>query len=270
MNTSPSKAAPAQKQQPEKLRRLSPWRVLLAIIVVAGVASGSFFGYRQWKATRSTVSRQPWFAAYVDVTATPTFAFEQMGTTGNRDAILSFIVSSQQDACTPAWGGAYNLDQAGNRLDLDRRIARLQQQGGSIAISFGGQRNKELALGCTDNSKLLNAYQSVVNRYNINTIDLDLENEGLTNGDAAARRATVIAQLQKNRRAAGKPLAVWATLPVTPQGLDENGTNAVTTLLAKGVDLAGVNIMTMDYGSSLASGQNMLTGAESALTQTQR
>lgn len=254
----------------EPQRHLSPWRVLLAIFLVAGLSAGGFFGLRWWRASQADVSHKPWFAAYVDVTATPSFAFENMGATANRDAILSFVVSSPTNACTPTWGGAYTLDQANASLDLDRRIARLQQQGGSVAISFGGLDNQELAVGCTDQTKLLDAYSSVIDRYKINTIDLDLENSGLTDGAADARRATTIAKLQSERRAAGKPLAVWVTLPVTPQGLDENGTNAVAQLLAAHVDLAGVNIMTMDYGSSLASGQNMLTGSESALIATQR
>lgn len=251
-------------------RRLSLWRAALGVLIVAGLVSGSYVGYKQWLANRNQASHEPWFASYVDVTATPTFAFEQVGNASTRDAVLSFIVSDPTSACTPTWGGAYTLDQASGSLDLDRRIARLQQQNGSVAISFGGKDNQELAVTCTDQTKLLQAYQSVIDRYNINTIDLDLEGSGLTNSDAAARRATVIAQLQSARRKEGKQLAVWVTLPVTPQGLSEDGTNAVATLLAKHVDLAGVNAMTMDYGSSLAAGQTMLTGSESALEQTER
>jgi chitinase len=186
-----------------------------------------------------------------------------------RQHSLLFIVALPSDVCTPSWGSTYTLAQASGSLDLDRRIARLQQQGGSVAISFGGLKNDELAVKCTDPDKLLAAYRSVVDQYNINTIDLDLESTGLTNADAGARRATAIASLQTERRAAGKPLAVWATLPVTTQGLAENGTNAVTQLLSKKVDLAGINAMTMDYGSSLATGQTMQSAAESALTQTQ-
>jgi chitinase len=256
--------------KPEKLRRLSPWRVMVGVLILVGLVGSSFFGVKEWKANQSLMSHEPWFAAYVDVTATPTFAFEQMSPGANNDAVLSFIVSSPTAPCVSTWGGAYTLDQARGALDLDRRIARLQQQGGSVAVSFGGLNNKELAVGCTDPAKLLSAYQSVVDRYNINTIDLDLENTGLTDTQAGARRAVAIAKLQSERRAHGKQLAVWLTLPVTPQGLNENGTAAISQLLAKGVDVAGVNVMTMDYGASLTAGQNMLTGSESALTQTKR
>lgn len=251
-------------------RRLSPWRVVLGLCIVAGLSVSSIFGYHQWQNARFNASREPWFAAYVDVTATPTYPFEQVGNSANRDAILSFIVADPKSPCTPSWGGAYTMDQASASLDLDRRIARLQQQGGSVAISFGGLDNQELAVACTNQAQLQAAYQSVVNRYNIDTIDLDLENTGLTNVSAGSRRATALAQLQSARRKSGKPLAIWVTLPVTPQGLSEDGTNAVTQLLKAHVDLAGVNVMTMDYGSSLTSGQNMLTGSESALIQTER
>jgi chitinase len=256
-------------QEPESHRRLSPVRVTVAIIVTVALVAVGVLGLQWWSA-QSAPSDQPWFAGYVDVTATPTFAFEQMGSSATKDAVLSFVVSSPQNACSPSWGAAYSLDQAGSALDLDRRIARLQQQGGSIAVSFGGLANHELAISCTDPTKLEAAYQSVVDRYKINTIDLDLEGDGLTNAAAGLRRAKAIAALQSSRRAAGQSLAVWVTLPVTPQGLSEDGTNAVTQLLANHVDLAGVNAMTMDYGQSLTSGQNMLTGSESALTQVQR
>jgi chitinase len=265
----------ARKQQKvvyddEPQRRLSPWRVMLALLMVAGAISGGMLSFMHWQSARAEVSGKPWFAGYVDVTAKPTFAFEQMGETVSKDAVLSFIVSLPQNPCTPSWGAAYTLDQASDSLDLDRRIARLQQQGGSIAVSFGGLRNDELATKCTDPAKLKAAYQSVVDRYDINTIDLDIEAGNISDTAGGARRAAAIATLQSERRAAGKSLAVWVTLAVTPQGLTEDGTNAISQLLAKGVDLAGVNIMTMDYGQSLKSGQSMLDGSKSALTQTAR
>lgn len=254
----------------EPTRRLSPWRVLLGLTIVASLSTSSVYGMQWWKEAQPVASHEPWFAGYVDVTATPTFAFEQMGSTTNRTAVLSFIVSSPKSVCTPSWGAAYTLDQASGSLDLDRRIARLQEQGGSIAISFGGLINNELAVKCTNEDKLAAAYRSVIDRYKINTIDLDLEGSGLTSADVNNRRAVVIAKLQSEYRAKGKSLAVWATLPVSPHGLSEDGTNAVAQLLAKKVDLAGVNAMTMDYSSSLPSGKSMLDGSKDALNQTQR
>lgn len=258
------------QQHQEPRRRLSFWRVLLALLILSGIGAAVVLGLQKWNTEQPTVARSPWFASYVDVTATPTFAFEQMGTTATHNAVLSFIVSLPSDPCTPSWGGAYTLTQASGTLDLDRRIARLQQQGGNIAVSFGGLLNDELAVKCTDKAKLKAAYKAVIEQYKIDTIDLDLEQTGLTDSVAGARRATVIAELQAEYRASGKSLAVWVTLPVAPQGMTEDGTNAISWLLANKVDLAGINVMTMDYGQSKESGQTMQAASESALTQVHR
>jgi chitinase len=254
-------------------RRLSPLRLVLLCMVLVGLITGGVLGATGrigdiWAARAATQNQ--WFAPYVDVTATPVFTFQSLGSTEHKDAVLAFIVSDPTNPCTPSWGGSYTINQASDDLDLDRRIARLQQQGGNIAVSFGGLKNNELAIGCTDTDKLVSAYESVVDRYNLNTIDLDLENSGLSDTAAGSRRATAIAKLQSERRAAGKQLAVWVTLPVSPQGLSQDGTNAVAQLLQHDVDLAGVNVMTMDYGSSLLSDQTMLTASKNALIQTER
>ena len=251
-------------------RKLSLVRLAFVVALVAAMVGGSYFTTKQVIANIKAGSYTSWFAPYVDVTATPTFAFQNLGSSQQRDAVLSFIVASPYKACTPTWGGSYTLTQADDQLDLETRIARLQQQGGSVAISFGGRDNQELANTCKSSTDLYNAYASVVNHYNINTIDLDLEGNTLSNQAAMQRRASVIASLQKHQRASGKSLAVWLTLPVTPDGLSVNGANAVAQMLSSGVDLAGVNIMTMDFGSSLLPGQNMLSGSESAAIQTQR
>ncbi len=259
-----------EKSSYTTVRKLSLLRLLLVVLIFALIGGGVAYAIRQWNINRVIGPHNPWFASYVDVTATPLYPFENLGTSAHKDVVLSFIVSLPSKPCTPSWGGAYTMNQASASLDLDRRIARLQQQGGSIAISFGGKLNQELANKCTNQQSLLSAYQSVIDRYKVDTIDLDMEGPTLGNSAAMVRRAETIAKLQNERRDHGEKLAVWLTLPVTPQGLSEAGTNAVATMLAKGVDLAGVNIMTMDYGQSLAPGQNMLSGSESAATQTVR
>jgi chitinase len=242
---------------------------MLAIFGLAVIITGSVFGMKQYNASRSATSHDPWFASYVDVTSTPTYAFEQLGETDHKDVVLSFIVASPTKGCTPTWGGAYSLDKAGSSLDLDRRIARLKQLGGHVAVSFGGLRNDELALKCNSVTELVDAYKSVIDRYELNTIDLDLEQGGLTNTTAGARRAEAVAKLQADQRKAGKNLAVWVTLPVAPQGFSEAGTSGIAQLLDKGVDLAGVNAMTMDYGESRGK-MSMIDATKKALTQAHR
>jgi chitinase len=253
----------------ESGRRFSFVRLLLAVLLLGGLTTGYVYGKDYLATTKTTALAQPWFASYVDVTATPTYAFQQMGN-GATNAVLSFIVASPKDTCTPSWGIGYTMDEANASLSLDPRIARLQQRGGSVAISFGGRDNSELATVCTDNDKLVTAYASVINRYNIDTIDLDLEGTTLSDTVSGLRRAQALSTLQAQFRSQGKHLAIWLTLPATTGGFADNGNAAIAQLLANKVDLAGVNVMTMNYGDSLPAGISMGTAAKDALTSAHR
>lgn len=251
-------------------RRLSPLRVGVAIVMTAALAGGGYLGFNTWQSAQAAGQYDPWFAGYVDVTATPTFNFEAPTSDAARDVVLSFIVADRDDECVPTWGTAFTLDEAAKELDLDRRLAGLDQRGGQTVVSFGGLLNDELATVCTDQKKLVGAYASVLDRYDISTIDLDIEASNLTDTKAGERRAKAIATLQKDRRDDGKDLAVWLTLPVAPSGMTKDGTTAVAQMLDAGVDLAGVNVMTMDYGSSRADGDSQSEASIKALKSAHR
>ncbi|MFD4705083.1 chitinase [Gottfriedia sp. NPDC058432] len=256
-------------------KKLSMPRLMLVCLVVVAVGVSYFYRdnivvvskIEKTKKTEKTAAESnPWFAPYVDATLTPQYEFEKID--GN--VVLSFVVAKNKNSAVPSWGGAYSLDQASDDLDIDRRIARLRQKGGEVIVSFGGLSNSELAITTTDVGKIKNAYAKVVKRYDLNTIDVDLEEEGLRNKHAAKLRGEALAKLQQERKKDKKELAIWVTLPVTPQGLTEDGTDAVTTLLRAGVDLAGVNIMTMDYGGSRNSELSMADNSINALKKTHR
>lgn len=193
------------------------------------------------------------FAAYVDVTATPSYPFETPSGPPQSNVILAFVVSAGDHGCTPSWGGAYTLDQAGTDLELDRRLAQLRLTGGEARVSFGGQRGEELSATCTDARALRAAYRSVIDRYDLTSIDLDLEGSSQGDAAAAARRATAVKQVQDAERAAGRSLAVWLTLPVSAAGLTDQGLEVLRSMLSAGVDVAGVNGMTMDFGTAASS-----------------
>jgi chitinase len=259
-----------QNPYSQPVRRLSFVRLLVALLVTAVVVGGGFFGWQIYSASATGNTSGSWFASYVDVTATPTFAFETPATASAKQVVLSFVVASPSGPCTPSWGAAYSLDEASASLDLDRRIARLQDQGGDVAVSFGGLDSHELATTCTSATQLAAAYASVINRYNLSTVDFDVEGAAESDSAANDRRARAIAMVQKQRRSEGKSLAVWLTLPVTQSGLAVDGQGVLRQTLAGKVDLAGVNAMTMDYGSSLTAGTSMLQASEDALVSTQR
>lgn len=250
--------------------RLSATRVSLALLLLAALVAAAVVGFQGWASARLEPRPDPWFAGYVDVTATPTFEFEAPAGDSTRDVMLSFIVADAEDSCVPTWGTAYTLDEAAYELDLDRRIARLVQAGGSVSVSFGGLNNDELASVCTDHASLVDAYEQVLDRYSVTTIDLDIEGDDLRATEAGTRRATALAEVQDARRAAGQELAVWLTLPVATSGLTEEGTDAIAQMLDAGVDLAGVNVMTMNFGKSLDDGETMGEASIRALKETHR
>jgi chitinase len=253
---------------PKSARGLPPRRLVLAVAIGAILTTVGFGGWQWWNTHRASDDHAPWFAGYVDVTTTPQFAFEAPETTEQKDVVLSFIVSSTTNPCEPSWGTHYSLDEASTALDLDRRMARLDWLGGTATVSFGGFLNNELAVVCTDPSELADAYAAVVERYNLATIDLDIEGENLFNTAAGERRAAAIRQVQADRLADGHSLDVWLTLPAATFGMTAEGTTAVAQMLDAGVDLTGVNAMTMNYGASRGPGESMANATMRALTAT--
>ena len=249
-------------------RRLSPLRVGVALAVTVGagyVAVDRTVDALGEDGPAAAPQAQTWFAPYVDVTLVPGTPFEDPTTAPVDDLVLSFVVAGVDDPCQPSWGGAYGLDEAGTALELDRRIARVRQRAGDVIVSFGGVANDELATACEDVDELTQAYGDVVDRYDLPAIDLDIEGAALADADAATRRAEAIAAVQAEREDAGHPLEVWLTLPVDPTGLPDDAVDVVDATLAGGVDLAGVNVMTMDYGESRPEDQTMLDASVAAL-----
>ncbi|HEV7721826.1 MAG TPA: carbohydrate-binding protein [Iamia sp.] len=244
MSSDPTTPVPPTPVPTRRRPRLSLLRSSAAVVVIAAASVGAtqvtLHGAQQ-QARRST----QWFAPYVDVTLPPTFDFQDPLANPNPDVVLSFVVADPEDGCTPSWGAAYDLDAAAAELDLDRRIVRHRERGGDVIVSFGGVANDELAVACTDVDALTEAYGEVVDRYGLQVIDLDIEASGL-DSEAITRRAQAIARVQDG----AERLDVWLTLPVAPQGLTAEGLSVVDAMLAEGVDLAGVNIMTMEFGAS--------------------
>jgi chitinase len=253
---------------PAPRRRLSVPRLLLALAGIAAMGAGGMKGVAIFRADRSLPP--PLVAPYVDATLTPLFPFEDQAALPAQTVVLGFVVADPTSPCSPSWGGYHTLDDARTALDIDRRIARFRQRGGDVLVSFGGAANTELAVGCSDQTSLEGAYRSVIDRYRPATIDLDLEGTALADGDALARRARALKAIQRQRKTSGTPLGIWLTLPVSPSGLSPEAVHAVDVMLYEGVDLAGVNLMTMNYGTSRDSSQSLLEASEAALDATHR
>lgn len=209
-----------------------------------------------------------WFGGYVDLTLVPPYRLADSPSLGSTSTLLSFIVADPADPCEPSWGGVYSLEQANAQLDLDGQVDRFREAGNDVVVSFGGQLGNELATTCTDAEHLAQAYLAVISKYGLDIVDLDVEGPGPADQPAAKRRAAAIAKIQAARDPAA-PLRVWLTLPVAASGLTEEAETSVATMLEAGVDLAGVNIMTMNF-DTLPPGRTMLTESISAAEGTRR
>lgn len=252
----------------EPRRRLSLLRILVACCLLAGLGYGGYLGWKHREATVITSPHQTWFAPYVDVTLPPTYQFQNASANPAQQSILGFVVSDAKAPCTPSWGGTDTLAQANQRLTLGSRIAQLQQDGAQVIASFGGKSHTSLDVACPSVASLTRAYQTVISQYHLSTIDLDVEGSTLDNFQATERRAAAVASLEQTARAQHRKLAVWLTLPVEPDGLQDNALSVVQAMLRARAAITGINIMAMDFGQAPLSGGGMLPEVQSALQAT--
>lgn len=224
-------------------RRLSLVRLAVVLGTVAALTFGGVSGVRSFQDTRAAEASLPWFAAYVDVTASPMHAFETPAEPAERNIVLSFLVAADATTCEATWGGYHTLEDAKSELELDRRLARLGQFDGQVVLSFGGEAGTDLAQAC-DTAGLVEQYQAAISRYAPVAIDLDIEGAALEDPGSRARRVQALAQVQQG---AQQPVPVWLTLPAGEHGLTPAGVEVVREFLEAGVAIAGVNAMTMNF-----------------------
>jgi len=194
------------------------------------------------------------FAPYADVTLVPMVDLAALAAkAATKHFTLAFITADPGGQ--PAWGGyqSYRVGAGGDfETQLTANLGRLRTAGGDAAVSFGGAAGSELAQVITSTSTLTAAYRKVVDAYLLKRIDFDIEGAAVADKASVDRRWQAVAQLQKDLAGAGKSVEVWATLPVLPTGLTADGVYVVQSAVKYGVNLAGVNVMAMDYGDSAA------------------
>lgn len=223
------------------MRRSLPLALVLLAAVPAG-ASAAWFS----------------FAPYTDLAGWPPPKLTAMQRGGGIDRVtLGFVVAEGGTQCTPAWGGYATYPGAGAKAYRRKQVAAFRRAGGDVVVSFGGAAGSELASVCTTPGALAAAYGSVLDAYDADHADFDIEGAAVADPVSNKRRAQAIAMLQRERR----DLRVAYTLPVLPAGLDVNGRATVRAARRGGVRLDLVNVMAMDYGDSAAPDPDGRMGA---------
>ncbi|MFI6581089.1 glycosyl hydrolase family 18 protein [Embleya sp. NPDC050493] len=168
---------------------------------------------------------------------------------GAKYLTMAFIQTPSKGSCTPYWSGDTGMPISQSTFGAD--IATIRAAGGDVIPSFGGytadNTGTEIADSCTNVNSIAAAIQNVVSTYDVSRIDLDIEDNSLTNPAGIDRRNKAIKQVQAWAASTGRPLQIQYTLPTTTQGLAQSGLAVLQNAVSNGTRVDVVNIMTFDY-----------------------
>ena len=208
--------------------------------------------------TRSSITK--FCAPYVDVCQWPTFDMVACAkASGQKYFTLAFVVAQNGEA---SWGGYYPLASTNPPWYLDQ-ITALRTLGGDVVISFGGASNQELAQAITDIPTLVAEYQKVIDIYDVQILDFDIEGTSVADPMSIDRRNKALVILKQNN----PNIKIHYTLPVMPTGLDNNGLSVITSAYVNSLTLDLLNLMCMDYSSQQIDMGQAAISASSATQQ---
>jgi hypothetical protein len=184
---------------------------------------------------------------------------------------LAFAETLGKRSCTLAWNGRTKDTLAAGRYLSD--VASLRAMGGDVVMSFGGwsadQRGTEIGDSCRSAKAIAAGYESVIRKYGVTRLDMDVEGRSLHRSGGIDRRNKAIKRVEDWATAHGVPLQISYTLPTTPYGLAPKPLAVLRNAIANGVRVDVVNIMTFDYYDDLTvdMGDAAITAAQGLLAQ---
>ncbi|PYC69167.1 chitinase [Streptomyces tateyamensis] len=162
---------------------------------------------------------------------------------------MAFLQTAETGSCTAYWNG--DSSQPIAAATFGSSIKSIQAAGGDVIPSFGGYTadttKTDIADSCTSVSSIAAVYEKLVTTYNVHRIDLDVEQDSLTNSAGIDRRNKAIAQVESWAAANGRTVQFSYTLPTNTDGLDSGGRAVLANAVANKARIDVVNIMTFDY-----------------------
>jgi chitinase len=205
------------------------------------------------------------FAPYIDMAMSQDADLLAIShASGIENFTLAFVLASGSGI---GWQGSGTIadDNLVNGTTILSQVQAVQAAGGHITISFGGAAGQEAALTATSAAQLQAEYQSVIDRYHVDSIDFDIEGAAVADQRSINLRDQALAGLEH----ANPNLKVSFTLPVLPTGLVDSGLNVLQSAKHDGVRIDVVNIMAMDYGAGVDNGGQMGLNAINAIVATE-
>ncbi|MET8623961.1 carbohydrate binding domain-containing protein [Kitasatospora sp. NPDC004669] len=168
---------------------------------------------------------------------------------GAKYLTMAFLQAATKGSCTPYWNGDTSKPVSSSTFGAD--IATIRADGGDVIPSFGGytadNTGTELADSCTDVNQIAAAYENLITTYDISRIDLDIEDNSLTNTAGIDRRNKAIKTVQDWAAANGRAVQFSYTLPTTTGGLAASGLAVLKNAVGNNARIDVVNMMTFDY-----------------------
>ncbi|MEV6044590.1 glycosyl hydrolase family 18 protein [Streptomyces xanthochromogenes] len=185
---------------------------------------------------------------------------------GAKYLTMAFVQTEAKGSCTPYWNGSTSQPISSSVFGAD--ISTIRSRGGDVIPSFGGYAadngGTEIADSCTNVDSIAAAYEKVITTYDLSRLDMDIEDNSLTNKAGIDRRNQAIKKVQDWAAANGRSVQISYTLPTTTGGLADSGLAVLNSAVKYGAKVDVVNIMTFDYYDGAT--HNMANDTQTAAT----
>lgn len=170
---------------------------------------------------------------------------------------LAFIISNNSK---PSWGTDSSLDVDSGVFDS--LISNIKDNGGDVIISFGKPDSTDLLNDITNLNDLVDVYESVITRYNIDHISF---NSNITDIDKINTRSQAIKILQDSN----PELKVNLSLESTTNGFTDTMINIINSSITYGCKIYSYEIKYMNIiaDTGLQEGYNIIMALKSAYKQ---
>ncbi|MEU7413177.1 glycosyl hydrolase family 18 protein [Streptomyces sp. NPDC042638] len=168
---------------------------------------------------------------------------------GAKYLTMAFLQTEKKGSCTPYWNGDTATPVAASVFGSD--FTTIRSRGGDVIPSLGGYAadngGTEIADSCTNVDSIAAAYEKIITTYDVSRLDMDVEDNSLTDTAGVDRRNQAIKKVQDWAAANGRSVQFSYTLPTTTTGLADSGLAVLRSAKTAGAKVDVVNLMTFDY-----------------------
>ena len=216
--------------------------------VIAVAATAALVPSTSASADRSEHLPAHLFAPYFE-TYTADSPAKLSNRSGAKFLTMAFLETPRLGSCTVYWNGDPTAPVAWSTYGAD--IAKIRAAGGDVIPSFGGfsadNGGTEIADSCSSVDAIAAEFERVITTYDVTRLDLDVEDNSLTNKAGIDRRNKAIQLVEAWAAHSDRTVEFVYTLPTNTTGLDSTGIHVLRNAAANHARVDIVNIMTFDY-----------------------